>query len=180
MSSRWKTFTDRFGSYSGMLIICVCGLLLLILGGILPTSHGINATRAEIADLRASLERREALLPMHNLLVEQKNSPVPTGFTLPERARLPIADLPSVPSKLILIAREAGVELIAATPQLRSIQNGSDAVRVDTHIRGDYMKMRDFLLRLGEMPYLDRIEGMTVQTMGSGREMQLILWLGMQ
>lgn len=180
MSSPWKIVKELFGVYSGMLLISVIGLLLLLFGGIFPTLRQMDRTRGEIEQLRHDLQRRETLQPVYQMLTDRISAPLPADLALPDPVPLALADLPGVPGLLERIADEAGLEMISAAPQVASMAPATDSLRVDARARGNYDSMRGFLLLLGALPSMQRIEGLTIHTGESGLEMRLTLWLGIK
>ena len=176
-TTTWSSVRELFGMFSGLLIICVAGLLILLFGGIVPAARNTEDTRAEIESLRAELQKREALLPVYALLRQQAETAPPDHLIVPEPRRLPLDELPGVPALLEEMAAANGLELVSATPQVRALSEGRDGLRVDARLRGEFLPMRDFLLSLGGFPSMERLEGVSVMAVDAGRELRVTIWL---
>ncbi len=161
-----------------MLIICVAGLLLLLFGGVIPAAKQIEQTKSEIKQLDTALKEHEALVPVYAMLQQQNERTTLAPLPTPARNPLLIESLTDLPNLFEGMARDAGLQLVSATPQVRSLRDGNEALRMDARVRGEYRNMKALLMLLGELPYIERIEGVSVDVVEAGKEMRLTIWLG--
>ena len=161
-------------------LIAVVALLALVFLGIFPTTKKINETHAEIVQLEVDLHQQNALLPLYVNLQERKKQTLPEGIHVKELERLGIEDLATLPDVFESLARESEVELVTATPEVRSLQDGRELLRVDTRMRGDFLAFNNLMNRLNEMPFVESIESLGFDVTNLGHEMSLSVWLAIQ
>ncbi len=155
-------------------------LVALVLIGVLPSSQEIDKARASIEELQADLEQQRTLLPVYLSLQQRKKKSPSEGISVNELQPLKIEDLGELPDVFETLARESGVELVSATPQVRSLQNGREMLRIDARMRGGFLAFSTLLNRLNEMRFVGSIESLTVDVTNLGQEMSLSVWLAIQ
>jgi hypothetical protein len=160
--------------------IAVIALLALIFIGVLPSSEEIDNTRVSIGDLQADLEEQKALFPVYLSLQQRKKKSLPEGIHVYERQPLKIEDLAALPDVFETLARECEVELVSATPQVRSLKDGREMLRIETRMRGEFLTFNILLNRLNEMPFVESIESLAIDVTNLGHEMSLSVWLAIQ
>ena len=178
-----KTKLHQHGSILGKLllpIIIVIALLALVFIGVIPSYREIDKTQADIQKLQADLTQQRALLPIYLSLQQRKNKTLPEGIHVGEHQRLEIDDLASLPDVFETLARESNLELVSATPEVRSLQDGRELLQVDARIRGEFLTFNLLLNRLNEMPFVESIESLAIDVTNLGQEMSLSVWLAIQ
>lgn len=161
-------------------VIFVAALLALVLMGVLPSSRDIDETRAAIVELQADLQQQKALLPVYASLQQRKKKSLPEGISVNELQPLKIEDLAELPDVFETLARESDVELVSATPQVRSLQDGLEMLRIDARMRGEFLTFNNLLNRLNEMRFVESIDSLTIDVTNLGQEMSLSVWLAIQ
>ena len=165
-----------------LLLPAVAALILVVLicFGVLPSAREIDNTRTAIARLQADLRQQDALRPVIQSLQERRVQALPEGVHVHAREPLKIDDLAALPEVFEALARKSGVELISATPQVRSLQDGREMLRVDTRMRGEFLTFNALLNRLNEMRFIETIENLAIDVTELGHEMRLSVWLAIQ
>lgn len=161
-------------------ILFVMVLLALVFFEVLPTSREIDKTRAAIAELQADVKQQKTLLPVSLSLELRKKKSLPGGISVNELLPLKIEDLAELPDVFETLARESDVELVSATPQVRSLQNGRELLRIDARMRGEFLTFNVLLNRLNEMRFVESIESLVIDVTELGQEMSLSVWLAIQ
>lgn len=161
-------------------ILAAMAFVALVLFGVLPSSREIDETRVSILGLQADLQQQRALLPVYLSLQQRKKQSLPEGIHVNERQPLKIEDLATLPDVFETLARESEVELVSATPQVRSLQDGREMLRVDARMRGEFLTFNILLNRLNEMRFIESIETMAIDVTNLGQEMSLSVWLAIQ
>jgi hypothetical protein len=170
-------------STKGILVIptiFVMVLLALVLLGVLPSSRDIDETNAVIEELQANLQQQKTLLPVYLSLQQRKKKSLPEGISVNELQPLKIEDLAELPDVFETLARESEVELVSATPQVRSLQDGRELLRIDARMRGKFLAFNNLLNHLNEMQFVESIESFTIDVTNLGQEMSLSVWLAIQ
>ena len=154
--------------------------LALVLIGVLPSYGDINTIRASIEELQADIQQQKTLLPIHLSLELRKKKSLPEGISVNELKPLKIEDLAELPDVFETLARESKVELVSATPQVRSLQDGREMLRIDALMRGEFLNFNILLKQLNEMRFVESIESLTIDVTNLGQEMMLSVWLAIQ
>ena len=160
--------------------IFVMVLLALVLLLVLPSSREIDKTRASIEELQADLQQQKTLLPIHLSLQQRKKKSLPEGISVNELQPLKIEDLAELPDVFETLARESKVELVSATPQVRSLQDGREMLLIDARMRGEFLAFNTLLNRLNELRFVESIDSLTIDVTNLGQEMSLSVWLAIQ
>ena len=75
------------------------------------------------------------------------------------------------------MAQKAKLDLVAVNPDINSLVGGSSTMLVHATLKGDYYNFRNFLIELGDRPYLDKIEEIEIQQIPGTKEFRLKVWL---
>lgn len=170
-------------SAKGMFVLPTVFVLItlaLVFVGIIPATGDIKDTRASIGELEADLHQQRTLLPIYQSLQQRKERSLPEGISVNELQPLRIEDLTELPDVFENLASESGVELVSATPQVRSLQNGRELLRVDVRMRGEFLTFSQLLSQLNEMPFVESIESFAIDVTDLGHEVSLSVWLAIQ
>lgn len=172
----------RTSTKEKLLLPSVFAMILgaVIAFGVLPSAKKIVKARIAIEELQADLKEQKVLLPIYLVLEQQKKKSLPEGIAVNELQPLKIADLAELPGVFETLAREADVELVSATPQVRSLQGGREMLLIDARMRGDFFTFNTLLNRLNEMRFIESIESLSIDVTDLGHEMSLSVWLAIQ
>ena len=152
----------------------------LIVFKVLPLAQDISRANFVIEELSADLTEQQQLRPIYLTLELRKKKSLPKGIVVNKLEPLKISDLAELPDAFEALARKSEVELVSATPQVRSLQGGREMLLVDINIRGEFMTFRTILRQLNQMKFIEEIESWTIDVTGLGHEMSLSVWLAIQ
>ena len=155
-------------------------LLALVILGVFPSSRDVDKTRVSIKELQADLQGQKTLLPIYLSLMQSQKKVLPEGISVNELQPLKIEDLAELPEVFETLARASDLELVSVTPQVRSLQNGREMLRVDARMRGEFLAFNILLNRFNEMQFVESIESLTIDVTDLGQEMSLSAWLAIQ
>lgn len=131
--------------------------------------------------VKAELKRQKTLLPVQASLEQHKKKSLPTGISVNQIQPLKIVeDLAELPAIFENLARDSNVELVSATPQVRSLKGARQMLQVDARLRGDFLTFKTLLRKLNEMVFVDTIESLAIDVTKTGQEMNLSVWLAIQ
>lgn len=154
--------------------------IALIFYKVLPLAQDISRSRFIIEELRADLNEQNQLRPIYLTLEQRKKKSLPDGIAVNKLEPLKISDLAELPDAFEALARESKVELVSATPQVRSLQGGREMLLVDINISGDFMSYSLILNQLNKIKFIETIESWAINVTGLGHEMTLSVWLAIQ
>jgi hypothetical protein len=67
--------------------------------------------------------------------------------------------------------------MLSITPDLTKISAGQSSLVYNAVVRGDFVNFRELLIGLGDIPYLEKIEEVSVKQLSDSMELQAIVWL---
>ena len=152
----------------------IAAVILLV---VLPTYRYIGVMDTKIERTRQRIDAEKRLLPLYQELVKRAQTEVQTKLALPERKPMPRGDLDMVPSIMAGLAARSGMEVISASPDVATLSSGSKNVLVNAAIRGNFFSYRRYLVELGKLPFVDRIEEVQIQQKEPEKEYQMKLWV---
>ncbi|OIP88064.1 MAG: hypothetical protein CO013_06365 [Syntrophobacterales bacterium CG_4_8_14_3_um_filter_58_8] len=157
--------------------LCLIGVLIFILAGIIPAWRTLAEMETQIATASYRLEEQKALAPFYPILIERQGKKESEVLPLPEKDRLPQAKINTLPLNLSNAARMSGMSLVSATLNLKAMVGDAQFMPVSVVLRGSFADFRRFLINLGGLPYVERIEEITIQEKPGAKEYRLTLWV---
>ena len=156
------------------------GMLLFMLLAIFPNYISYNNIEHEISILKYKIEEQKILSPIFEDLSKKAQFQKPESLPFPSAEKLSTDDT----DKITLIIRDIietnGFTLENITTDLESLMTGSGNLKMSVNIVGDFHKLRDVLLDLGNLPYLDHIEVIQVDSFGDKNKIILTIWVSQE
>ncbi len=156
---------------------CLLGVFIFLFAGILPASRTLEELDARKSAVQYGIEEQKTLAPLQQAFREIETRKHSDVLVLPERSRLPQAKINTLSLNLRTVAQMSGMNLLSANPNLKAMAGDAQFLPVSIVLRGDFDNFRKFLIRLGALPYLERIEEITIQSKPDAREYRLTLWV---
>jgi hypothetical protein len=158
-------------------LLCLSGILFIILIGIIPKQLSLARLDQRIKSIQFQIEEQKSLYPIYQDL--QKITQARDSKVLPStlRSALLRTQLNAIPANFREIARKANLDMVSASPDLNSLSGESKLLQVNAVIRGNFFNFRKFLISLGEVPYLDRIEEIQIQQNEDTMEFKMKIWI---
>jgi len=158
-------------------ILCALVVAAVILLAVLPSYRYIGELDKRIDRTGQRIEAEKRLLPLYQELVKRSKVDVQRKLPLPDRTSIPRGDVDMMPSIFAGIGVKSGMEVISASPDVMSLSTGQTLVLVNAAIRGNFFNYRKFLVELGKLPYIDRIEEIQIQQKSPEKEYRMKVWL---
>jgi len=174
---------QKLKSQSGIFLVIFLGIAVLALFYTLwirPALHSLEQIDRRIAELELLDERQTRLLPLYARLSQESFLEISEALTIPEKLPLPRESVTEISPAFRDFAERSGLTMISVTPQLRSIEAAPGRLVVDAVMAGHYSAMGSFVLLLSQLPYLERIETISVRQTGAGageKQLNLKIWL---
>jgi len=159
------------------LLLCLTGVLIIIIGGIVPNHFSLSRLDEQIKNIQFQNEEQKRLYPIYEIM--QKRTRVKESGILPSPARVPLlrTQIDAIPATFRDIAKKAHVDMVSAFPDLNYLNGESRFLLINVIIRGDFFDFRKFLIGLGELPFLQRIEEIQIQQHEDIMEFKMKVWL---
>ena len=157
--------------------MCLTGVLIFVLGGILPASKKLTELDAAIIARKYAIEEQTTLAPFFKSLKvdsEKKESEV---LPLPPKGKLSPDKIGTLPIAFGTAAKMSGMTMVSATPHLNDMTGDSQFIPINIVLRGGVIDFRKFLIQIGGIPYVQHIEEITIQEKSDTREFKLKVWV---
>ncbi|MCK9197685.1 MAG: hypothetical protein M0P16_11970 [Syntrophales bacterium] len=156
--------------------MCLTGILIFVLGGILPAGKKMAELDESIVARKYALEEQTALAPfLKSLKVdsEKKGSEI---LPLPPKGKLSQDKLGTLPIAFSTAAKMSGMTLVSATPLLSAMTGDAQFIPINVVLRGGVIDFRKFLIQLGGIPYIQHVEEITIQEKSDTQEFKMRIW----
>ena len=158
------------------IMMCLTGVLIFVLGGILPAGKKLTDLDTAIVARKHALEEQTALVPFFRSLKIDSEKKESELLPMPPRGKLAQDKLGSLPIAFSTAAKISGMTLVSATPQLNAMTGDSQFIPVNIVLRGGVIDFRKFLIQLGGIPYIQHVEEITIQEKADTREFIMKVW----
>ena len=156
------------------------GMLLFILLAIFPNYISYNNIEHEISILKYKIEEQKILSPIFEDLSKKAQFQKPESLPFPSADKLSANDTVKVTPIIRDIVETNGFTLEKIATDLESLMTGSGNLKTSVHIVGEFHKLRDVLLDLGNLPYLNHIEVIQVNSFGDKNKIILTIWVSQE
>ena len=158
-------------------LLCALVVAAVVLLAVLPAYRYIGELDKRIDRTGQRIEAEKRLLPLYQELLKRSQLEVKRNLPLPDRTFIPRRDVDMMPSIFAGIGVKSGMEVISANPDVMTLATGQTRVLVNAAIRGNFFNYRKFLVELGRLPYIDRIEEIQIQQKSPEKEYRMKIWL---
>lgn len=161
-------------------LICGAGILVFVLLIIIPTQKTSAELDKDIDKLNARIDEQRILRPIFDNLLKQIKKKGPTELPVTKKNKLARGDISRLSERLLEIARRYDLKLHDIQTDVNALENNADYLLIRIHASGDFKKFRDFLVDLGNIPFLEQIEEIDIRAIENSREFKLKVWLAQQ
>jgi len=156
--------------------MCLTGVLIFVLGGILPAGKQLNELDEVISAKKYDLEEQTVLVPFLKSLMVDSEKRESEVLPLPPKGKLSRDKLGALHVVFSTAAKMSGMTLVSATPHLNAMAGDAQFIPVNIVLRGGVIDFRKFLVQIGAIPYIQHIEEITIQEKAETREFKLKIW----
>lgn len=152
-------------------------ILVVILLLIYPDYRTLAALDKNIVHLNAKIETQKILYPLFQKMLTESNPVLPEGAAFPKEEKLTQENAERLVSVFHELAGKHRLKVVEVSPDVESTLDGSGFVLLNIVAGGNFFELREFLLELGGLPYLEKIEQIKLQNTETGKEVRLKIWL---
>lgn len=157
------------------LLICLAGIFVFIVLGIIPNSRSIAGLDKKIKETELRLQEQKDLLPIYQkFVIEGKKS---FALPMPEKGAISKGDNAQISETFRKLAKKSALETISIAPDLSSLASSPGALSVDMVLEGEYYDFRNFLIQIGGIPYFRHIELIDIQQTADAKKIRIKVWL---
>ena len=155
------------------------GLALLVAGGIIPLQRYAAGLDRQIKDVRFQLEEQKNLQPIYQVLKAKSQTGTGRVLPTPAKSRLSRDRIAMVSPTLRKIAADANLDPLSVTPDVSMLAARPGYLLVHSVVRGEFHDFRKYLIGLGALPYLERIEEIEIQQNPDVMEFKMKIWFAL-
>jgi len=161
-------------------------LYLLIFGGgiaifvflvILPAQTTAKNLDLEIGKIKSRIEEQKILRPVYKALKKKSTIAPPEGLTVPEKEKLVRGDTQKMTATFQKITADSGLKLAEFRPDVNTILNNAEFLKVDILLEGEFFDLQNFLIQVCQLPYLELIEVIKINPVKNTNHFGLQIWM---
>lgn len=156
-----------------LVILCALGLITFLFLVIYPNYRIMKDYDRQISGLKEEIALRQSLAPLYGKLIEKMRIAPSTQLTSPERTALDVKHPGQLTRVFQDVARTAGLVMESVIPDARAFEPGDGRLAVDIVFRGDFLRVRPLINAILELSYVDRIQGVQIQSTEADRWINL-------
>jgi hypothetical protein len=118
--------------------------------------------------------------PAYSTLLQVVNSKNLLILPNPEKKTIPRGEAGKFQDDIRTIAGRAGLMTLALTPDLSILAGSSTSLSHNVVLKGEFANFRKMLIGLGAVPYLDRIEEISILQNSDSMEFRMKIWIALQ
>jgi len=147
-------------------------LLVFVSIGIVIQHLSLNKLDNRIMNVQRKVAEQKDLQAIYQVLKDKGQKKI---TVLPFHAKGSISrdQVESIPGRFRDIARQVNMDILYSSPDMNSIGPNSKYLIVGIGIRGDFFSFRNFLIALGNLYYVDRIEEIEIHESSDVMEFRL-------
>jgi len=153
-------------------------MALFVLFWLVPTNSGQQRVVEEIDAAQAQLDATMQLASAHRALearlAKLREAKAPP---LAERSPLPAPNIGEVLPDCERLAKATGVQIISLDPKVTTGPGPIQVLTVESSFRGGLEDHRQLLLGLLQLPYVDRLERVTIAAGEKGLELRVLFFV---
>ncbi len=176
-----KKFNINIHQDSFWYIVTYSGIIFLVmLVGIIPLYHYNSNLNDENKKLKNQIEEQKEQKPIYlNLLKTLSNKDLRV-LPNPEKQAIPRGEVGKIQDDFRNIAGRAGLMMVSNTPDLNSSAGSPSSLLYNVLLKGEFANLRKTLIGLGSVPYLDKIEEISIQQYPSYMEFKMKIWIAIK
>jgi len=166
-----------------MSIICLIGLIAFVLFAVYPNIRKSEALDQKGLDLEAQIEKQKILNPLYHQIkggLDKMKESRPESLPMPTPTQLAQPEIHNIQSEIEGIVRETGLRVDVIKPEVNTLIDNTNLMRVYMSVTGDFGKFRELFLTLAKaMPSLSHVEKIDIDRVEGSQnlKLQMVLWL---
>lgn len=159
-------------------LLVFCGIVLLfVILAILPSRTETENLDFEIDNIKMRIEEQKILTPVYESLLKKATIEPPAGIAIPTKEKLNRNQTREIATTFQELANETMLELVDITPNVGSLLNESGYLTIDMVLKGEFINLHAFLVKLGQIPYVELIEQISIRSVTNAKEIKIKAWL---
>ena len=161
----------------GYLFVCGGIILLVFLLGIFPLYKYNDNNLNQIKKLENQLVAQKELGPIYLTLLKTKEKKETRILPNPKKTTISREESGKFQDVFKTITGKSQLRIVSLTPDLSKLTGTPSFLLHSAVLRGEFANFRKMMIELGEVPYLDRIEEISIQQLPDSMEFKLKIWI---
>lgn len=163
-----------------VIILFGAGIIFFVLLSIFPNYIAYSNIRDEIDMLKGQIEEQKILSPIFTDLSNKANFQPPENLPFPKQRKLATNETSNISGVIqdIILLNDFKLDSISA--DVAGLIDGSGLIKINVDISGDFMNLRNLILQLGTLPYLEHIENIRIDNSTNRQMIRLKLWIAQE
>jgi len=162
------------------IVICIAGIIAFILLVIYPQNQSRKSLDLEIERLATRIEEQKILAPLFKELTSKTQFKAPTDLPFPEQKKLSKEEARQISFAVQKVIQQNDFIVENIVPDVNSLMDGSGFLKLSLVAVGDFFQLRNVMLQLSEIPYLDHIETFQLETIDDLIKVTFKLWFAQE
>ena len=160
-----------------MILIFGGGMLLFVVLAIFPNYLSYSNVEHEINALRNKIEEQKILSPIFEDLSKKAEFTKPDTLPFPSPEKLSRNDTNKISAIMQEIVERNGFTLEDIATDIESLMAETGVLKMSIHMIGRFHRLRDVLLDLGTLPYLEHVEVIQINSFRDENRIKLTIWI---
>lgn len=162
-----KKFPIQIGKIPGRsvmyLVLCVVILIIFYFAALYPYQQSLDAIDEKTAQVANLIEKQMTLLPLYEEMVKRGKDKIRGNLPVPDVKAISMGEIDAVAPLFKKMADESGMAVVSIKPAVLALTKESDDMMVTLHLRGQFLDFRKFLIEVGGLPSLSRVEEIEIR-----------------
>jgi hypothetical protein len=170
---------EMLEALKGSLSYLLVGVFVILVFGLIGfyNYRSLNDLDRDIKAIKADIEEQRVMAPLYKEQIEKIQIKTKKQLPFPARVKLPKEQHEQITTIFADLAREARLEVVSIAPDINSLSGGTGLMLVNAALKGDLYNFRNYLIALGNVPYLEQLGEIQIQTTPGGKEFRIKLWV---
>ncbi|MBT8352406.1 MAG: hypothetical protein KJO26_14400 [Deltaproteobacteria bacterium] len=161
-------------------LVLAGGILVFIVLAILPAMERSAGLDMEIKKIKGAMDEQKILTPVYDNLLRKTKFKKTKGIEAPKKKKLAQGDTRKIIQQLNNIANSSNIKLVDVTPDVDTLIGGSGYLLLKINAQGEFINLHKFLFQLCELPFLESIEQIKINSIRTTKEFRLKVWMSQE
>lgn len=152
--------------------ICLLGTVAFFFVGIYPNINSLQEMDEEIISLNQKVETQELLFPVYLKLLADITHTIPTKLPVPDSEKISHNELGRITDTFTKLAGESNVTFINAVADASNYLDDMGRLSMTATFSGDFFDLRELILKICQLPYMESIDAMQIETMKDRKQIK--------
>jgi hypothetical protein len=155
------------------LALCLLAVIAFFFVGIFPNLSALKNMDEEIIVLKQKVDTQALLYPVYRKLLEQITQNPPTKLSVPEKKKISHSQLSQINDIFGRLAAASRVTFDNAVPDASNYLEDVGYFTMNVDFSGDYFNLRELLLGICQLPFLESVDTMRIETINREKHASL-------